>query len=295
MPSEEPTERTRAVVAGLQWGLTQAFVLDSIAALLANYYRATTADFLAPGWVRSIGVAVPVAFVIGGLFGYHRVTSGRAEPGPAAHHARVRFTGALLVGWALAIVPVMAMDSVLGDRLYPVPRFLLPSLIHVATLGAAGYLGYGTDGGWYDRHRTDLLGAVQGTLSGLLVGLLAFVGYGWYLQSTRANFSLDGGPLVVICVVLGGLAGYSLADRIDAGDRGPEFVTLLILSSFSLGIAGGVAMVALRSLGVIPFSIGGMLFYPTVPIVLGFLTTVYLTYVVRTDVYRRLVGYPSYS
>lgn len=295
MPSDEPKERTRAVVAGLQWGLTQAFVLDSVATLLANYHRATTADFVAPPWVRSIGVAVPLAFVIGGLFGYRRVMRGRAPAGTPAHRARVRFTGALLVGWALAVVPVLALNSALGDRLYAVPWVVLPSLIPVAVLAVALALGYGTDDGWYARHRTAILGAVQGTLCGLLVGTLAFVGYGWYLQSTRANFSLDGGPLILLCVGLGAIAGFLLADRIEAGERGPEFVTLLVLSVCSLGIAGGVAMVTLQSLGVIPFSIGSMLFYPTVPIALALVTTVYLTYLARTDVYRRLVGQSSYS
>ena len=139
MPSSAPTERERAVVAGLQWGLTQAFVLGSLATLLDDYYRATTSRLFPPDWVFSVVAAVPLAFAIGGVMGYRWVANGQATSGSRAHRARVTFTGTVLVGWALAIVPRIGMRAVLGDRLHTAPWFLLPSLVPVVVLGGAAY------------------------------------------------------------------------------------------------------------------------------------------------------------
>ena len=290
MPSSAPTERERAVVAGLQWGLTQAFVLGSLATLLDDYYRATTSRLFPPDWVFSVVAAVPLAFAIGGVMGYRWVANGQATSGSRAHRARVTFTGTVLVGWALAIVPKIGMRVVLGDRLHTAPWFLLPSLVPVVVLGGAAYLGYRRDSDWYGHHRERLLGTVQGALTGLLTGIFLITIAGTYLTATLNSVSLDGGLIVVGCTILGALAGYALADRIDAGDRGPEFCTLLLLSSLLLSSVGVVLMAGLVAVGSSTPMLGVVPFYPAVPISLAFAMTVYLTYGARTDVYARLIG-----
>jgi len=158
-PSRPPAERSRALVAALQWGLVQAFALDAVARLLRNYYRATTELFFTPGWVVTLQFAAPLGLFVGGVGGYRWARSGRAASSTAAHRTRLRFVGALLVGWALAIVPTAAFGWLLGD-LYSTPYFLLPTATAVAVLLAASLFAYRVDPAWYRRRRGRLLGAV---------------------------------------------------------------------------------------------------------------------------------------
>ncbi|MFB6161173.1 MAG: hypothetical protein ABEJ61_08360 [Haloferacaceae archaeon] len=108
-------------MTALQWGLVQTFVLEAVGRLLRNYYRATTDAFFPPRWVTSVQFAAPLGLLVGGLGGYRWVTSGRAATSASAHRDRVVFVGALLAGWALAIVPAMTFRWLLGNRLFSVP------------------------------------------------------------------------------------------------------------------------------------------------------------------------------
>lgn len=49
MPSPRaPFERKQARITVLQWGIVQAFLLDTLGRLLQNYHRATTDVFFPP-------------------------------------------------------------------------------------------------------------------------------------------------------------------------------------------------------------------------------------------------------
>ncbi|AUV83372.1 hypothetical protein C2R22_18405 [Salinigranum rubrum] len=281
--------RRHAFVAALQWGLVQAFLLDSLGRFLRNYYRATTEAFFAPGWVTSIQFAAPLGLLVGGYGGYRWMTSGRGSISHAAHRRRVVFVGALLAGWALAIVPTLAFDVALGDRLFTVPYFALPSLVSVLVLGGAYALAYRVDPGWYARRRNRLLGAVQGALCGLLVGLAGFVLYGQYLAATRDTYALDGSLGTVVSVVLGAAAGVALVDTDERGERAAEFVTVLLLSGLTLPLLAALVLAALNAVGLLA-GFGTPYLYPLLPLVASFGLSVYATYGARTHLSRRLVA-----
>jgi MFS family permease len=283
-------DRRQAVTAALQWGIAQAFLLDSFGRLADNYYRATTNLFVAPSWVTSIQFAVPLGLLVGGYGGYRWLRDGYGATTPAAHAARVRFSGALFVGWALAIVPVTAFRWLLGEQLFTVPYFLLPSLVSLVVFGGAFLLAYRTDSATYDSHRDGLLGATQGVVVGLVGATLVFLLYGEYLTTIRESFSLDGGPFVVAAVVVGGLGGFVFARRTKHGDRAAEFLTLFFTILFAVSVTMALTVAVFAAVGVglagfVPFTL-----YPLLPLAVALGLATYLTYRVRTDVYRRLVG-----
>lgn len=291
MPAVDgPPVRRQALISALQWGLVQTFLLDTLGRLLRNYYRATTDAFLPPNWVTSIQVAAPLGLLVGGIGGYRWATSGRAATSPSAHRTRVVFVGSLLAGWALAIVPTMAFEWLLGDRLFSTPYFVLPSLTAVAVLVGSYLLAYRVDAERYRRHRSRLLGAVEGALVGLLLGFVGFIAYGGYLAATRTSYSLSGAPGVVAAVCLGAVAGYALTETERAGDRAAEFIVLLIPSLLAFGLATTLGAVALDAVGVSPFGFVPPLVVPLVPLVSALATAGYLAYGARTTFYQRLVG-----
>jgi hypothetical protein len=281
--------RRYALVAALQWGLVQAFLLDSLGRFLRNYYRATTEAFFAPGWVTSIQFAAPLGLLVGGYGGYRWVTSGRGAVTEAAHRRRVGFVGALLAGWALAIVPTLAFDVVLDDRLFTVPYFLAPSLVSVLVLGGAYALAYRVPPSWYARRRNRLLGAVQGALCGLLLGLAGFVLYGQYLAATRDTYALDGSLGTVVSVVVGAAAGLALVDTDKRGECAAEFVTVLLLSGLALPLLVALVLATLNAAGLLA-GFGTPYLYPLFPVVVALGLSVYATYVARTHLSRRLLA-----
>ncbi len=273
--------RRHALVATLQWGLVHAFVLDSLGRFLRNYYRATTEAFFPPGWVTSIQFAAPLSLLVGGYGGYRWVTSGRGSISHAAHRRRVVFVGALLAGWALAIVPTLALDVVLDDHLFTVPYFALPTLVSMLVLGGAYTLAYRVTPGWYACRRNRLLGAVQGALCGLLVGLAGFVLYGQYLATTRDIYALDGSLGVLVSVVTGAVVGGLLVRSEEQGERAAEFVTVLLLSGLTLPIMVALGLSALNAVGFLA-GFGTPYLYPLLPLALALGISVYATYGVRT-------------
>lgn len=287
---DAPSTRPQALVAALQWGLVQAFVIDSFARLFTNYYRATTDAFGAPGWVYSVAVATPLALLVGGVAGYRWVTSGRGVTTPAAHRRRVVFVGALLGGWALAIVPELAFEWLLGDRLFTVPFFVLPTVVAGFVLAGAFALAYRVDPGWYRQRRSRLLGAVQGAIAGLLLGMVGFVAYGNYLAATRSNFSLDGGPGIVVAVSAGAVVGYVLSGRAREADRSVEFLVVLVPSLLGFALLTGVVTTALGALGfpTLGFGWGASVVLPSVS---ALVLAGYMAYVARTSFHRRFVGH----
>lgn len=287
-PASSSPTRERALVAALQWGLVSSFVLDTTGRLVRNYYRATSDAFFLPDWIFLVQVASLPALLVGAGVGYWWLASGRGDATESAHGVRVRFVGALLVGWALAIVPTTALQAVLGDASSAVPYFLLPTLFASAALVGAYLLAYRVDRTWYDRRRSRLLGAGQGALVGLLLGLVGFVTYGSYLAATRTNYGLDGGPGLAVLAGLGAVVGYRLVDSREAADRAAEFVTLLVLATFALSVATGLSLVAVDAVG-LAFP-GSLLVYPLAPLVASLALATYLTYRVRTNVYGRIVG-----
>lgn len=289
-PSTGPSERKQALVAALQWGLVQAFVLDTLARLLRNYYRATTDEFLAPGWVYSIQFAALLGLLVGGIGGYRWVTSGRAATTASAHRDRAVFVGSLVAGWALAIVPTAAFEWLLGERLFTVPFFVLPTLVAAVVFVGSYLLAYRVGTAWYRRHRSRLLGAVAGAFAGLVLGVVGFVAYGEYLAATRTTYSLDGGPGIVACACLGGLAGYALADTERDGDRSAEFVVLFVVSSLSLTVLTALGTAALSAVGLSPFGVVPVAVLPVVWLVTPLAIAGYLAYWRQTALSERLVG-----
>ncbi|KAB1192384.1 hypothetical protein GJR96_02575 [Haloferax sp. MBLA0076] len=286
---DPPSTRQQALVTALQWGLVQAFVLDTVARLLRNYYRATMDSFVTPDWVFSIQVAAPLGLLVGGIGGYRWVTGGRATISAAAHRRRALFVGSLLVCWALAIVPTVAFQWMLGDRFFTVPFFVIPTIAAVLAVGGASLIAYRVETEWYRRYRTKLLGTAKGAVVGLVLGVVAFVVYGGYLAATQTSYSLSGGPEIVGGVCLGAIAGYAFTDTDGSGDRSAEFLVIFLPSVLALTLVVGLGSVALAVLGV---SVPGFPSFVTilVPIVAALAVSSYLTYSVETTVYRRFVG-----
>lgn len=207
-PSDAPSAQKQALTTALQWGLVQAFLLDTLGRLLRNYYRATTDAFFPPSWVTSIQFAAPLGLLVGGIGGYRWVTSGRATTSASAHRNRVVFVGSLLAGWTLAIVPTLALQWLLGDQLFTMPYFVLPTFTAVLVLVGSYRLAYRVDADWYRQHRSRLLGVVKGAFAGVILGVIGFIAYGSYLAATQTNYSFSGGPGIVVAVCLGAIAGY---------------------------------------------------------------------------------------
>jgi uncharacterized membrane protein YqjE len=284
-----PSTRKQALVAALQWGVVQTFLLDSLGRFLRNYYRATSDAFFAPGWVSSVQFAAPLGLLVGGYGGYRWVTNGRGATTRSAHRRRVVFVGALLAGWALAIVPVLALDAALDDRLFSVPYFALPTLVSVVVLSGAYTLAYRVDPARYALRRNRLLGGVQGALCGLLVGLVGVLLYGRYLAATRATYDFDGSLGIVVTVVLGTVAGLLVVDTDERGERAAEFVTLLLLCGLTLPLAFALVLVVLVAVGAIG-GFGTPYVYPLLPLLLALVVAAAATYGLRTDVSGRLFG-----
>ncbi|MFC6823658.1 hypothetical protein [Halopelagius fulvigenes] len=291
MPSPDgPSTKNQALVTALQWGLVQTFVLDTLGRLLRNYYRASTDAFFPPDWVASIQFAAPLGLLVGSISGYRWVTSGRAATLASAHRNRVVFVGSLLAGWTLAIVPTMAFQWLLGDQLFSTPYFVLPTLTAVAVFVGSYLLAYRVDPKWYRRHRTQLLGAVKGAFTGLVMGFIGFIAYAGYLAATQTNYSISGGPGIVVAVGLGAIAGYLLTDTERSGDRSTEFVVLLILFVLTFSLVTTLGMVILGVVGVPLFGFSSSFILPLIPLVLALALAGYLAYGVRTTFYQRFVG-----
>ncbi|MFC7204557.1 hypothetical protein ACFQJC_13605 [Haloferax namakaokahaiae] len=291
MPSSDPpSTQKQALVTALQWGLVQAFFLDTVGRLLENYYEATTGASFPPDWVFSIQVAAPLALVVGGYGGYRWVTSGRASTSAAAHRSRILFVGALVVGWALAIVPTMAFQLLLGDRLHTVPFFLLPTLTAIFVFAGAYLLAYRVDSDWYRRHRNRLLGTVRGAIVGLIFGMVGFSLYGSYLVATRTNFSLDGGPGIVAAVCLGAIAGYGFADRERDESQIVEFLVVFVSAFLVLTLLLGLGITAMAIVGLSVPDFGFSFVVTVLPAVCALGLAGYLTYRVETSFSRRLFG-----
>ncbi len=291
MPSQDtPSTQKQALVTALQWGLVQTFVLDTLGRLLRNYYRATTDAFFPPNGVTSVQFAAPLGLLVGGIGGYRWVTSGRTVTSASAHRNRVIFVGSLLAGWALAIVPTMAFQWLLGDQLFSMPYFVLPTLTAVLVFVGSYLLAYRVETEWYRHHRTRLLGAVKGAFAGLLVGFIGFIAYGGYLAATQTNYSLSGGPGIVAAVCLGAIAGYMLTDTERGGDQSAEFVVLLIVSLLAFSLMMTLGMVAFNAVGASPFGFGSSFMWPHIPLVLALGVASYLAYGIQTTFYRRFVG-----
>ena len=281
--------RNQALVAALQWGLVQTFLLDTLGRLLRNYYRATIDSFVPPSWVTSIQFAAPLALFVGGYGGYRWVTSGRATTTLSTHRTRIVFVGTLLVGWALAIVPTLVFQWVLGDRLFTVPYFLLPTLTALGALLLAYLFAYRADIPWYRLHRGKSLGAVQGAFVGGITGAIGFTVYVRYLLGTQTNFSLNGGPGIVVAVCLGAFSGYVLTDAKTSGERTLKFLTLLLLTLFGSTLLSVVGVYAFAIAGITTDAFDSILIFLS-PIVLAVLIAGYLTYGARTAFYRHLTG-----
>ncbi|MBV0901059.1 hypothetical protein [Haloarcula salina] len=289
-PQDTLSTRKHALVAALQWGLVQTFILDTLGRLLRNYYRATSDAFFPPDWVMSLQLAAPLGLLIGGIGGYRWVTSGRAVASPSAHRNRVVFVGALVAGWAVAIVPEIALQWLLGDRLFSIPYFVIPTLTAVSVFVGSYLLAYRVGTDWYHRWRPRLLGAIQGAVVGMLVGLTGFVVYGQYLIATQDNYSLDGGPGIVAAVCLGAIIGSVLTDTDQAGTRSAEFIALLIPSLFASNILTGLGIVALSVIGIPTLGSGSMLVPVLAPVLLSLGVASYLAYGAHTMLHRRFVN-----
>ncbi|WP_224450479.1 hypothetical protein [Haloprofundus salilacus] len=287
---DAPSTHKQAVMAALQWGLVQAFLLDTLGRFLRNYFRATTDAFFPPGWVTSIQVAALLGLLIGGIGGYQWITSGRAATSTSAHSTRVVFIGSLLVGWALAIVPTMTFQWMLGDQLFTRPYFVLPTLTAVSVFLGAYLLAYRVDTEWYRNCRSRLLGAVTGAFVGLMLGIIGFIAYGGYLAATETNYSVSGAPGIVIAVSLCAIAGYVLSDTERSADRSVEFIVLLILSLVILNLVTALTMAALSAVGLPPLGFSSSFILPLLSSVLALGLASYLAYGVKTTIYQRITG-----
>ncbi|QOS13652.1 uncharacterized protein HfgLR_22220 (plasmid) [Haloferax gibbonsii] len=287
-PSTSSATRRRAWLCAFQWGLVQAFVLDTLGRFLRNYYRATTGVAFPPDWVVSIQFAAPLGLLVGGFGGYRWVTSGRSAASASAHRKRVVFVGALFVGWALAIVPTTVFQLVLDERLFTVPYFVLPTLTALSVFAGASLLAYRAEAGWYRKRRNRLVGGAAGGCTGVLVGVFGFVVYSWYLLATQTNYSLNGGAGIVAAACVGAAAGYARTEGDRAGDRAREYLVLLLVSALSLSLAVGLVTLALAVVGVSVF-LGSSVVVPAIPVVGSVALAGYLAFVAETTLVGRFV------
>ena len=130
---------------------------------------------------------------------------------------------------------------------------------------------------------------MQGAFVGGIIGVVGFAVYGRYLLATQTNFSLNGGPGVVVAVCLGALIGYILTDSESSGERALEFLTLLLLTLFGLTLLSVIGVYAFPIAGITTSVFESILRFLS-PIVLVVVVTGYLTYGARTTFYRRLTG-----
>lgn len=129
-----------------------------------------------------------------------------------------------------------------------------------------------------------------GSFAGLLVGFIGFITYGGYLAATQTNYSLSGGPRIVLAVFLGAIAGYVMTNTERGGDRSAEFVVLLIGSLLAFSLLMTLGMVALNTVGLSPFGFTSSFILPLIPLVLALGVPGYLAYGVQTRFYRQFVG-----
>lgn len=205
------------------------------------------------------------------------------------HRTRVEFVGALLVGWALAIVPTLVFQEILGGHLFTVPYFILPTLTALVVFLGAYLFAYHADTSWYRVHRRKVLGAVQGAFVGGIIGVVSFVIYVRYFLPVGADFSLNGGLGTVTAICLGALVGYALADTEASGDRSLEFLTLLVSMEFGVALLSAIGTYAFATTGIRIGEIVSTLLFVG-PVVLVVAVAGYLTYVSRTTFYQRLTG-----
>ncbi|MFB6161174.1 MAG: hypothetical protein ABEJ61_08365 [Haloferacaceae archaeon] len=123
-----------------------------------------------------------------------------------------------------------------------------------------------------------------------MVGFAGFVAYGGYLAATRAEYSLGGGPGIVVTACLGAVAGYALTGTERGGDRSAEFVVLSGLVLLAFGLVAALGLVALDAVGVSPFGSVPSFVLPLVVLVSTLGAARYLAYGVRTTVHRRFAG-----
>lgn len=290
MSPSASSEKKQALITALQWGLVQAFLLDTLGRFFQNYYRATTDAFGSPSWVVSVQFVAPLGLLIGGVGGYRRTINGRAATSASAHRKRVVFVGSLLAGWALAIVPTLGFQWMLGDQLFTVPFFVLPTLVAVSVFAGSYLLAYRIETEWYRHHRNRLLGAIGGAFAGMILGFIGFIAYGSYLAATQTNYNLSGGPGVVLAVCLGAIAGYILTDTEDSGDRAAEFLILFVLSFFAVSLVTALGVAALNAVEVSLFGFPLSFILPLVPIVVALGISIQLAYRTQTTFHQRLVG-----
>ena len=208
----------------------------------------------------------------------------------SAHRNRVVFVGALLVGWVLAIVPTAAFGWLFDEELFSVPYFLLPTAAAVSALAGAYVLAYRVDPEWYGDRRARLLGAVAGSLVGLLLGTIGFMAYGEYLAATRTDYSFDGGRGLVLAASLGAVVGAVSTDTDRAADRSAEFVLLVIPSLLAFRLVTAVAALGLGAVAGPTRGVASSFLVPLAPTALALGVAGYLAYGAETSLHARLVG-----
>lgn len=285
--------RRQIVVATLQWGLVQTFLLQTAAGVLAGYDA--WIGGVPPAWPSSLRFAALPAFLVGAYGGYRWLDAGPGAATSDAHRRRVRFLGAFLVGWALAVVPALVWGVVVGEPLGTPAGALLPGLSGLAALAAAWLFGYrrGADGpAWYRRRRGHVLGAVAGCLTGIAVCVLLVATLGPTLDGPgRTSTPAHVTPLVGVAIAT--LGGVAVGTRVP--DRVREYLTLLVASTLALSVAVGVGAVFLavsglgESLGGLAGSVGATLAF-VVPFASALVASAVAAFWAETDVVARVVG-----
>lgn len=267
----EPSRKAK-VIGAMQWAAVGYSASSALWQAVTDYYLFVRDAF---GLPEPLGAVLWVLFVVatlGGLVGGYlwvKRHTDSAEREHREHRKRVAFLFVLLALGIVALLAKMAVSELLGERLYTVPYFLVPSVLDFLALAGAYGLVYAVDVDWTDAggQTTDgtyrpsrvagAVGGVQWAVTALYLGVLGFAVVSEYLVRTRESFSLDPAWELIAGITVAFVVGYLRARRPtdsataarEAHLRRVEYVLLVFAFGFVLALLGVVALLIRPSLG----------------------------------------------
>jgi hypothetical protein len=269
----DPSRKAK-VVGAIQWAAVGLSVSTALWGLTTDYYWLVRDGFAAeiPRLLETTLLGFYYLSIAGGLVaGYLWVKrrTDSAEQERREHRTRVAFLFVLLAVGVVSFVVEATLSDLLGDRLYTVPYFVLPSAFDLLGLVAAYALVYATDGDWtggggktidgaYRPSRiAGVVGGVQWGVTALYLGSVCFALVIEYLMRTRESISIDLGREFVLAVGVAFAAGYVWARRpVDSEatarethGRRVEYVLTFFALAFALSLFVTGAIAVLSSIG----------------------------------------------
>jgi hypothetical protein len=269
----DPSRKAK-VVGAIQWAAVGLSVSAAFWGLTTDYYWLVRDGFAAeiPSPLETALLGFYYLSIAGGLVaGYLWVKrrTASAEQERREHQTRVAFLFVLLAVGVVSFVAEGILSDLLGDRLYTVPYFVLPSALDLLGLVAAYALVYVADGDWtggggkttdgaYRPSRiAGVVGGVQWGITALYLGSVSFAVVLEYLTRTRESISIDLGREFVLTVGVALVAGYVWARRpVDSEAtareihaRRVEYVLTFFTLAFALSLLVTGALAVVPSIG----------------------------------------------